>query len=114
MAAAAAAVLLGESSATSRVRLVAKNAEETALRAERDAALARNHRLEAELDRLRAELDEAVARWIGTGERETELDRLRRRLREQGVLLRQARDAAEQARTEAELGGRERAKKSRH
>ena len=40
VAAATAALLLGESTATSRVRLVAKNAAETALRAERDAALA--------------------------------------------------------------------------
>jgi predicted RNA-binding protein with PIN domain len=108
VAGAAAAVLLGESSATTRVRLVAKNAEETALRAERDAALARNQRLEAELERVRAELAEArVAAGNVRGERETELEKLRGRLREQGVLLRQAKDAAEQAREEAACGGRE-------
>jgi len=106
---AAAAVLLGESSATTRVRLVAKNAEETTLRAERDAALARNQRLEAEVERLRAELAEArAAAENARGDREAELDKLRGRLREQGVLLRQAKDAAALARGEADRGGVER------
>ncbi|WP_370943188.1 NYN domain-containing protein [Amycolatopsis sp. cg5] len=110
VAAAAAAVLLGESSATSRVRLVAKNAEETTLRAERDAAVARNQRLEAELERLKEELAEARgAAENARGEREEGLEKLRGRLREQGVLLRQAKDAAEQARGEAERGGAVRA-----
>lgn len=96
--AATAAVLLGESSATSRVRLVAKNAAETALRAERDAAVARNQKLEAELARTREELEQALEAVAAAGrEREDELNRLRGRLREQGVLLRQARDAAEAA-----------------
>lgn len=103
VAAAAAAVLLGESSATSRIRLVAKNTEEATLRAERDAAVARSRKLEAELERLRAELEQArqdVER--ARKDRETELDRLRGRLREQGVVLRQAKDEAEQARADAE------------
>src|SRR5699024_6090602 len=39
--AAAAAVLLGEADVSVRVRLVARNAEDSALRAERDAALAK-------------------------------------------------------------------------
>jgi predicted RNA-binding protein with PIN domain len=109
IAGAAAAVLLGESSATTRVRLVAKNAEENALRAERDAALARNQRLEAELERLRGELVEArAAAESGRGEREADLDKLRGRLREQGMLLRQAKDAAERARGDAERSGMER------
>ncbi|MBK1786225.1 NYN domain-containing protein [Prauserella cavernicola] len=104
--AAAAAVLLGESSATSRVRLVAKNTGETALRVERDAAVAKSRRLEGELERLRSELDEArAAAEEARGEREAELDKLRGRLREQGVVLRQAKDAAEQARAEAERAG---------
>ncbi|SFK94357.1 MULTISPECIES: NYN domain-containing protein [Amycolatopsis] len=96
--AATAAILLGESSATSRVRLVAKNAAETALRAERDAAVARGQKLEAELARTREELAQALeAVEAARREREDELNRLRGRLREQGVLLRQARDAAEAA-----------------
>jgi predicted RNA-binding protein with PIN domain len=109
VAGAAAAVLLGESSATTRVRLVAKNAEETTLRAERDAALVRNQRLEAELERLRAEVIEArAAAESARGEREADLDKLRGRLREQGVLLRQAKDEAVLARNEAGRGEVER------
>ncbi|OZM70510.1 RNA-binding protein [Amycolatopsis antarctica] len=106
VAAAAAAVLLGESDASSRVRLVAKNAEETTLRAERDAAAARALRLETELEAVRAELADALgAADRARGEREAELDRLRGRLREQGVQLRRARDAAEAARSETEATG---------
>ncbi|GAA3578863.1 NYN domain-containing protein [Amycolatopsis ultiminotia] len=109
VAAAAAAVLLGESSAEGRVRLVAKNAEETALRAERDAVLARNQRLEAEVAELRAELKRArEAADSARGEREGEVEKLLRRLREQGVQLRQAKDAAEAARAELAGGGAER------
>ena len=110
VAAAAAAVLLGESGAAGRVRLVAENAEHNALRAERDAALARNQRLEAELEQMRAEL--AIAREAAEnarGEREGEVEKLLKRLREQGVLLRQAKDAAERAAVDAERGGAARA-----
>ncbi|NKQ56536.1 RNA-binding protein [Amycolatopsis sp. K13G38] len=104
--AATAAVLLGESSATSRVRLVAKNAAETALRAERDAAVARNQKLEAELANTREELTRALqAVEEARKDREEELVRLRGRLREQGTQLRQARDAAEAARADAESAG---------
>ncbi|WP_410636082.1 NYN domain-containing protein [Amycolatopsis sp. cmx-4-83] len=110
VAAAAAAVLLGESGAAGRVRLVAKNAEENALRAERDAALARNQRLEAELGQVRAELAEArQTAESARGEREGEVEKLLKRLREQGVQLRQARDAAEAAAAEADRGSAARA-----
>ncbi|WIX78611.1 NYN domain-containing protein [Amycolatopsis carbonis] len=103
---AAAAVLLGESGAAGRVRLVAKNAEETALRAERDAALARNQKLEAELTELREELEQARgAVEAARGEREAEVEKLLRRLREQGVQLRQARDGAEEARAQLARAG---------
>jgi predicted RNA-binding protein with PIN domain len=105
VAAAAAAVLLGESGAAGRVRLVAKNAEENVLRAERDAALARTQRLETELAQVRAELAEAKhAAENARGEREGEVEKLLKRLREQGVQLRQAKDAARAAAVEAERG----------
>jgi predicted RNA-binding protein with PIN domain len=110
VAAAAAAVLLGEAGAAGRVRLVAKNADETALRAERDAALARNQRLEAELAQLREELREAKEiAGNARGEREAEVEKLLKRLREQGVQLRQTKDALAGARAELESGGAERA-----
>ncbi len=108
--AAAAAVLLGESGAAGRVRLVAKNAEETALRAERDAALARNQRLETELAQLREEVREAKSIAGGArGERDAEVEKLLKRLREQGVQLRQAKDAVAEIRAQMESGGAERA-----
>ncbi|WP_181773823.1 NYN domain-containing protein [Amycolatopsis pittospori] len=108
--AAAAAVLLGESGAAGRVRLVAKNAEETALRAERDAALARNQRLETELVQLREDLREAKEIAGGArGERDAEVEKLLKRLREQGVQLRQAKDAVAEAHAQMESGGAERA-----
>jgi predicted RNA-binding protein with PIN domain len=110
VAAAAAAVLLGESGAAGRVRLVAKNAEENSLRAERDAALARSQRLEGELTQLRVELAEATkAAENARGEREGEVEKLLKRLREQGVQLRQAKDAAEAASAETERGSAARA-----
>lgn len=100
--AAAAAVLLGEASASSRVRLVARTAQESSLRAERDAALAKVGRLEGELSTVRAELAKArEAADTASAERQDELDRLKGRLREQGVALRRARDAAEQAAADA-------------
>ncbi len=98
VAAAAAAVLLNESSASSRVRLVARHTEESTLRAERDAALARVRRLESEVERLRAELEQArqeVER--ARAEREDEVVKLRGRLREQGVTVRRAKDEAAEA-----------------
>ncbi|EID53157.1 NYN domain-containing protein [Saccharomonospora xinjiangensis] len=98
VAAAAAAVLLGESSASSRVRLVARHTEASALRAERDAAVARVRRLEEEIGRLRAELDDArAAVERARTEREDEVVKLRGRLREQGVVVREAKDAAAEA-----------------
>lgn len=103
VAAATAALLLGEASASSRVRLIAKNAAETSLRAERDAAIARSQRLETELTQAREELRAAIeAVERARHERDDEVVKLRGRLRQQGVGLKQARDAAEQAQAEVE------------
>ncbi|TDP96081.1 NYN domain-containing protein [Labedaea rhizosphaerae] len=97
-ASAAAAVLLGEENASFYVELVARRAGDAALRAERDAAKSRAEKAEQEAARLRSELD-AVAGVSDRilDEREAELDKLRKRLREQGVKLRAARDEAERA-----------------
>ncbi|OLT46990.1 RNA-binding protein [Saccharomonospora sp. CUA-673] len=100
---AASALLLEHADAGERVRLAAERAEESNLRAERDAASARAHRLEAELAEVRAEL--AAARTDVDrvrAERSDQLDKLRQRLRAQGMELRQAKDAADEARAEAE------------
>ncbi|ATE53035.1 RNA-binding protein [Actinosynnema pretiosum] len=98
----AAALLLGEDGAGHLVELVARRAADAALRAERDSAVARLERLEAELERLRADQVEAggVARQVRL-EADAELERLRKRLREQGVKLREAKDRAEAAAQEA-------------
>lgn len=101
VASAAASVLLDSESAPERLRAVAERAEETSLRIERDTALARIQRLEAEIDRVRVELRaERDATRRAKAEREAELDRLRERLRERGAQLREARDAAHAARAE--------------
>lgn len=107
--AATAALLLGEATATSRVRLVAKHATETSLRAERDAAEARNQKLEAELARTREELAQALEDVEkARAERADEVNKLRGRLREQGMQLRQAKDAAEEARAGISEAGAQR------
>ncbi|MBO0877063.1 MAG: NYN domain-containing protein [Pseudonocardia sp.] len=96
--AAAGAVLTGAENAGELVASVAERVDMAALRAERDAAVARVDKLAAELERLRAELAEARsgARRVAP-EAERELDRLRRRVREQGTRARQAEDAAHAA-----------------
>jgi predicted RNA-binding protein with PIN domain len=93
--AAAAAVLLGDETAVHYIELVARRAGDAVLRAERDAALTRADRLENELKQLRGELDIAQgAADLVRADGEAELDRLRKRLREQGVKLREAKDIA--------------------
>jgi predicted RNA-binding protein with PIN domain len=103
VAAAAAAVLLGDDVVTHYVELLARRASDAALRSERDAAVLRAERMEVELERLRSE------RAASTGvadrvreEAEVELERLRKRLREQGVKLREAKDRAASAAAEVE------------
>jgi predicted RNA-binding protein with PIN domain len=95
---AAAAVLLGEDTAGHYLELVSRRASDAGLRSQRDAAVARSERAEAELAKVRAELDAvqgAVDRVRAEGE--VELERLRKRLREQGVRVRTAKDEAETA-----------------
>lgn len=101
VAATVAAVLLDDTSAAERVDEATRRAEESGLRTERDVALARIQRLEAELDRMRAELAaERDATRRARSERAEELDRLRDRLRERGVELREARQAERRVREE--------------
>jgi predicted RNA-binding protein with PIN domain len=96
--AAAAAVLIGADRAAERVDVVAKRATDSSLRTERDAAVARAERAESELASVQAELDAARgAVDRARAESEAELERLRKRLREQGVRIRQAKDAATDA-----------------
>jgi predicted RNA-binding protein with PIN domain len=95
VSAAAAAVLLGDETAVHYLELVTRRAGDAVLRAERDAALTRADRLENELKQLRGELDIAQgAADLVRADGEAELDRLRKRLREQGVKLREAKDLA--------------------
>jgi len=105
---AAGAVLLGADTAVHHLERVSRRASDAALRAERDAAVARLERVEAELCRLTEQL--AAASGLADKVRadgEVELERLRKRLRDQGVKLRAARDEADQAkRTADELRGR--------
>jgi len=103
VAAGAAAVLLGEEVAVHFVELVTRRGAEAALRVERDTAVQRAERLEQELERLRAERAESTTVTDRIREEaEVELERLRKRLREQGVRLREAKDRAESAQAEAE------------
>jgi predicted RNA-binding protein with PIN domain len=103
VSAAAAAVMLGDETAVHYLELVSRRAGDAMLRAERDSALTRADRLENELKQTRGELEVAQ----GAADRvrvdaEIELDRLRKRLREQGVKLREAKDAAAAASAEME------------
>jgi predicted RNA-binding protein with PIN domain len=97
--AAAVAVLTGDQDAArALLRDAGERADVARLRAERDSAVTRADRLAAELERVTAERDEARARAAGaTPERSEEVAKLRARLREQGVRVRRAEDAAAEA-----------------
>ncbi|MFD0486822.1 putative RNA-binding protein with PIN domain [Saccharopolyspora erythraea NRRL 2338] len=100
---AAAAVLQESPVAAHYVELVALRTEQGQLRGERDSAATRAEKLAAEAERLRAELAEAkVAVERACGQNSAEADRLRKRLREQGVRLKEAKDDAEAARADLE------------
>lgn len=102
-AAATAALLVGDGAAVHYLELVARRSGDAALRAERDTAVAAAGRLTAEVTRLREELSQARGTaGAVVGAREAELDKLLKRLREQGVRLREARDEATAARADAE------------
>lgn len=99
----AAALLLADGVAPHYVELVRLRSGDAALRAERDAALGRVTRLEAELAQVRTVLAQAEGKaGQVVGQREAENEKLLKRLREQGVKLREARDEATTARADAE------------
>jgi predicted RNA-binding protein with PIN domain len=102
-AACAAALLLADGTASHLVELVRRRSGDATLRTERDAAVARAARLEAEVERLRAALSKAEGNaGQAVGERDAEREKLLKRLRDQGVRLREARDDAAAARADAE------------
>ncbi|MEU4764520.1 NYN domain-containing protein [Actinosynnema sp. NPDC023794] len=103
VAAGAAAILQGEEVASHFIELVGRRVADAALRSERDLAVQRAERLEVELERLKAERAEAGGAVDKIREAsEAELERLRKRLREQGVRLREAKDRAESSSAEAD------------
>ncbi|MEU4447491.1 NYN domain-containing protein [Actinosynnema sp. NPDC050801] len=103
VAAGAAAILQGEEVAAHFIELVGRRAADAALRSERDLAVHRAQRLEVELERLKAERAEAGGAVDKIRQdADAELERLRKRLREQGVRLREAKDRAESAAAESE------------
>lgn len=100
---AAAALLQGVAVAPHYVELVGYRSERGRLRSERDSALARSEKLAVEVDQLRGELAEARRAAERAGETvDSDADRFRRRLREQGVQLKEARREAELARADLE------------
>lgn len=102
-AVAAAALLLDSPQAAHYAELVAFRAEQGQLRNERDTAVSRADKLSADVERLREELAAAhrAAEQAGC-ESGAEADRLRKRLREQGVRLKEAKDDAAAARAALE------------
>src|ERR1700742_895966 len=79
----AAALLLADGAAGHYVELVRRRAGDAALRSERDAAVQRAARAEAELQKVRAELDLAAGNaGQAAGVLEAELDKLLKRLRD--------------------------------
>lgn len=98
---AVAGILLGTPNTAHHVELVAFRVEQGRLRGERDSAQARAQRLTGETERLQHELAEMRRAQQQAGDESgSEADRLRKRLREQGQRLRDAKDDAQAARAE--------------
>jgi predicted RNA-binding protein with PIN domain len=103
VAVASAALLVGAPVAAHYVELVGFRTEQSRLKAERDSAVARTDKLTSEVERLRRELDEARRAADQAGDEVgAEADRLRQRLRQQGMRLKEAKDDAAAARAEHE------------
>lgn len=101
--AAAVALLTGDPLARRRVVEVEQAGDLSALRAERDEALAKVDKIGAELDRARAELAEERERArVQVADRETEYQQMRRRVSDQGARLRAAVDARAELEAEVE------------
>jgi predicted RNA-binding protein with PIN domain len=99
-----AALLLGDSAAPHYLELVRLRSGDASLRAERDAAVSRAGRLEAEVARLRAELDQVQGNaGQAAGELEAAQEKLLKRLREQKDEAAAARADAEHLRVHTEL-----------
>jgi predicted RNA-binding protein with PIN domain len=103
--AAAVAVLEGREDGPGLVRDAGERHDAARARADRDAALARVERLEAEVQRLVAERDAARAAVEAAAEdNRDEIAKLRARLREQGTRVRRAEDEAAALRAAREAG----------
>ncbi|SFT79238.1 Predicted RNA-binding protein containing a PIN domain [Actinopolyspora lacussalsi subsp. righensis] len=102
LGAATAAVLLNSVTAAHYVELIGHRVEHGKLREQHEAAVSRAERLTTDNERLRGELDEAN-RLARSAEQHnsSDADRLRNRLRQQGVRLKEQKD--EVARLTAEL-----------
>ncbi|RCW44054.1 putative RNA-binding protein with PIN domain [Halopolyspora algeriensis] len=100
---AVAALLEDSAVAAHYVELVGCRAERGQLRSERDSAVARADKLAGEVEQLRRELAEAKSAAERAGEADnSDAERFRKRLREQGVRLKEAKQEAESARAELE------------
>lgn len=97
---AAATILLDAPGAGHYAELVGFRTEQGRLRGERDSARARAEKLATEVDRLRRELTEAREAGRAAAEGGAEADRLRKRVQQQRIQLREAQDDAEVARAE--------------
>lgn len=98
MMVAVAAILRESPIAVHYAELIGHRVAQGRLRGQRDSAVARAEKLAVEAERLRAELEDAKVAIENAGaQSSSEADRLRKRLREKGMQLKEAKDAAQQA-----------------